>query len=133
MVNRDMGKWVYAIMAYSLLLIFASSCFAAHRHLEKEYQAVWCAEHDGTTEYLLPDDTRVDCLTNDFAIEFDFAVKWAESIGQALYYALRTDRTPGVVLILERQADRRYLKRIEAVADVYGIKVWTMEPKDLQR
>ncbi|MBI5634881.1 MAG: hypothetical protein HZA15_15545 [Nitrospirae bacterium] len=117
---------------FIVLCLTATTALAAHKHLEKEYQAVWCEQHHGTTEYLLPDDTRVDCLTNEYAIEFDFAGKWAESIGQALYYSLRTDRTPGVVLILERQSDRRFLKRIEAVADVYGIKVWIMEPKDLR-
>ena len=35
------------------------------------------------------------------AIEFDFAEKWAESIGQALHYSFMTGKRAKVVLILE--------------------------------
>ena len=34
------------------------------------------AHCDGQIEYVLEDKTRVDCLTEDFAVEFDFASKW---------------------------------------------------------
>ena len=37
----------------------------------------------------------------DMAVEFDFANKWAECIGQALYYGQKTNRTPACVLIIE--------------------------------
>lgn len=53
-------------------------------------------------EYKLEDNTRVDCLTPDYAVEFDFASKWAESIGQSLYYAQKTKRKPAVVLIMQQ-------------------------------
>ena len=36
-----------------------------------------------------------------YAVEFDFAEKWAEAVGQALYYALKTGKKPAVVLIME--------------------------------
>ncbi|WP_171018846.1 hypothetical protein ACONUD_00725 [Microbulbifer harenosus] len=52
-----------------------------------DYQLPWCETAGGVAEYVLPDRTRVDCLTETHAMEFDFAPKWAEAIGQALYYA----------------------------------------------
>lgn len=41
-------------------------------------------------EYVLPDRTRVDCLTDEYAIEIEFAENWAESIGQAMYSQIGT-------------------------------------------
>jgi hypothetical protein len=99
--------------------------FAGHLHKEKEYQKKWCAEAGGITEYLLDDGARVDCLTGEYAIEFDFAPKWAEAIGQALFYAEMMGKKPGVVLIIEGDGDR-FMKRLRIVADRYGIRVWEM-------
>lgn len=114
-------------------LIFASPAFAGHEFLEKEYQAKWCGDCGGSIEYLLTDKARVDCLTDEYAIEFDFGYKWAESIGQALYYGIMTDRKPGVVIILEQPAkDRKFLNRLLSVAHKYNIRVWVMNPEDLR-
>ena len=107
-------------------LLLSSTALAAHVHKEKEYQNKWCARVGGVTEYRLEDGTRVDCLTETHAIEFDFAPKWAESIGQALYYARMTGKGPGVVLIMENDGDGRYLERLNTVAVELNIKVWTI-------
>lgn len=93
---------------------------------EREYQEIWCNRVNGVMEYVLDDRTRVDCLTEEYAIEFDFAKKWAEAIGQALYYSLKTGKKPGIVLIMEDHKDDKYLKRLKAVSDSYNIKVWTV-------
>ena len=113
-----------------LLVLIPSISFASHLYAEKEYQNTWCKKVNGITEYRLADGTRVDCLTDQYAIEFDFAQKWAEGIGQALYYADMTGRLPGVVLILEEDGDVRYLDRLQRVADRYGIVVWPVKPDD---
>jgi len=110
----------------------ATTASAGHLHLEKEYQNLWCQQHGGVTEVVLADSARIDCLTETHAIEVEFAAKWAESIGQALYYSYRTGLQPGVLLILERKSDARYQKRLQAVADEYGITIWTITPADLQ-
>lgn len=104
---------------------------AAHQYREKEYQQHFCARLTGTTEYLLDDGTRVDCLTDDYAIEVDFAAKWAESVGQSLYYALRTGKRPGVLLILEDPDDERFMARLKALAGTYHIRIWTITPQQL--
>jgi len=38
----------------------------------------------------MPDRTRCDCLAKTHAIEFDFGSKWAESLGQSMYYSIQT-------------------------------------------
>lgn len=81
--------------------------------VESYYVDQWCTPDFGRKEAILWDMTRVDCLSKDYAIEFDFAKKWAESIGQALYYSKLTGKNPAVVLILTSPADYRYVKRIE--------------------
>ncbi len=102
---------------------------AAHIHQEKVYQAAWCAQAGGITEYLLDDGARVDCLTDEYAIEFDFGPKWAESIGQALYYGIRTGRKPGVVLILENEHPQ-FERRLLTVVTFYGISVWIVRSEE---
>ncbi|MEO5356924.1 MAG: hypothetical protein H7844_06460 [Nitrospirae bacterium YQR-1] len=113
-------------------MVLCASTGAGHLYKEKEYQSVWCSEHGGITEYVLDDRSRVDCLLPDIVVEFDFAAKWAESIGQAIYYGLKTNKKPAIVLILENpQKDKKYLKRLKKVADTYGITVYSITPKHL--
>lgn len=93
--------------------------------VELYYENEWCTPDFGRKEVILWDMTRVDCMTKDYAIEFDFAKKWAESIGQSLYYAKLTGKAPAVVLILTSPTDYRYVKRIERLDN--GIKVFLIQ------
>jgi len=115
------------------LLILALACPAwaagqGHEHPERWYQERWCATR-GQMEVVLPDGSRCDCLTDDYAIEFDFGHKWAEAIGQALNYAAQTGKRPGIVLILEREGDERFLERIRTVDRAFGlgVTVWVVD------
>ena len=89
---------------------------------ERYYQAIMCNKLDGIMEYRLQDRTRVDCLTDNYAIEVDWAKKWAEGIGQALYYAQMTNRKPAVALIVGKK-DKKFLKRLETVANKFDIRI----------
>ena len=79
---------------------------------EKDYVNTYCS---GQIEYMLPDKTRIDCLTEEYAIEFDFAKKWAESIGQSLYYAKKTGKKPAVAIILKKESDKKYVEHIKDI------------------
>ena len=106
---------------YLILMLFPVMGFARD-FPESHYQNNWCK---GQIEYVLPDRSRVDCLTDTHAIEIDFADKWAESIGQALYYASETGRKPGVALISENPAkDMKYIERWHGAARGLNIKLW---------
>ncbi len=79
---------------------------------EKDFVNNYCY---GFTEYTLPDNTRVDCIHNGYAIEFDFAKKWAEAIGQSLYYAKVTGFKPAIAIIMKSPDDEKYIERIQWV------------------
>ncbi len=118
------------IVMFSLILPVS----AKRMHPEAEYQKVWCDKRGGITEYKLSDKTRVDCLLPNMAVEFDFANKWAECIGQALYYGKMTNRQAACVLIMERgEKDVKYLKRLRRAAYRKGVnlRTFTMKPEHL--
>lgn len=122
------------IVLTSMLILTISPVWAKRLHPEAEYQKAWCDKRGGVMEYQLPDKTRVDCLLPDMAVEFDFANKWAECIGQALYYGRQTNRQPACVLIMERgEKDLKYLYRLRRVAYKKGVKLktFTMKPEHL--
>lgn len=93
---------------------------------ERWYQEAWC-KGVGVTEYRLSDGARVDCLTDSHAIEFDFDKKWAEAIGQALYYATKTHKKAGIVLIVGKDG-QRYVARLRQTIQGFNlpIDVWVM-------
>ncbi len=124
-----MRKIVVSILIFALLPNIAT---AKHLYKEKEYQKYWCGKKGGMLEYRLPDGTFVDCLTKELAVEFDFAPKWAECIGQSLHYGIKTKRTPTCVLIMERPIkDLRYLRRLRNVAYKKGVRTFTVKPENL--
>jgi hypothetical protein len=96
------------------------------KHKEKYYQKKLCKKLKGIMEYRLKDKTRVDCLTDEYAIEVDFAKKWAEGIGQSLYYGYMTNRQPAVGLICSKK-DKRFLNRLKTVAKKENIKIFVIE------
>ena len=92
-----------------------------HFYKEEQYQRVWCKKNNGIMEYVNKDFTRVDCLTDKYAVEFDFANKWAESLGQAMHYSILTGKKPKVVLILDNPKSQMvYYKRIRKIGKKYN-------------
>jgi len=99
---------------------------------EKDYQSAWCHKNNGIQEYRLSDQTRVDCLTDTHAIEFDYAKKWAEAVGQALHYSRMTGKLPGIVIIIEKASDLPHLRKIIPLCLQYDIELWLTFPSDLK-
>lgn len=127
-----MKKFLF-IFIFSLLVLPAFAQSKSHLYLEKNYQDAWCKANGGSLEVVLYDKARVDCVTPDYAIEFDFAKKWGESIGQSLYYGTVLNKKPGIVLIMENgYKDQKYLNRVAMVAQKHNIKVWTITPDYLK-
>ncbi len=114
-----------------ILCLSVQPAEAKRKHYEKWYQMRWCAEHRGKTEVSLPDRTRCDCETETHAIEFDFGSKWAEAIGQALYYSLQLRKPAGVVLILESEEDYKYWVRLNTTVEYFSLPVTVWEIKNL--
>ncbi len=119
-IVKMMMKSVKTIV--SSVIIIANVNIAYAKKYEREYQKELCSSLNGVSEYVLPDKTRVDCLTKDLAIEIDFARKWAECVGQALYYGHETNRVPTCALIASDK-DIKYIKRIKKMVKKYSIKL----------
>jgi len=120
---------VFLVFIFSVHIVYGGTyCF------EREYQELYC---HGKKEVVLSDKSRVDCIQavgkRIYAIEIDFAKKWAEAIGQALYYSAHTDLYPGIVLILESKSDYRYYIRVSALLQYHelsDVEVWLIENYD---
>jgi len=108
--------------------LYSNTAHAAHFHKEAEYRDAWCK---GRTEVTLHDGSRVDCLTENYAVEFDFAPKAYEALGQAIHYARITGMDPAIVLIIENEKDWRHYNRIRRTAKKRGVKLWYMAPQDI--
>lgn len=87
---------------------------------EREFQEATCI---GEIEVVMTDRTRVDCLTETHAIEYDFANKWAEAVGQSLYYSFQTNKKAGIVLIYKKPEDVRYYHRLMSVIADNALKI----------
>ncbi len=114
-----------AVFVFVFVAINAISS-AKSLHTERWYQEQHC---QGITEYRLPDRTRVDCLLEEYAVEYDFGRKWAEAIGQSLHYARMTHRKAGIVLIMESPKDAKYYRRVMDNIRFYDlpITVWKLQ------
>ena len=121
---------IMRFLFFSLLALSLMGCGATpKKYHERYYQTQICNQLNGEMEYVLSDRTRVDCLSDEYAMEVDFAKKWAESIGQALYYAYMTNKKPAVGLIVGKK-DKRYLKRLDTIAQRYRIRVFVVKKMD---
>lgn len=105
-------------------------------------------------EFVNPDKTRTDCISDTHAIEVDNSKDWADGIGQALHYALWTEefsrnpdsfarwhrqintpRKPGLVLVCDprRSIDlcTDHVVRPKRIAEEYGIPltIWQCDPE----
>lgn len=102
------------IITFILIPVLLScSAFSLGSKYEKDYQREWCK---GEIEVVLADRSRVDCMTDTHAIEIDWCNKWAEGVGQSLYYARVTGKKPGLALICSLKHIERYVERVRLAA-----------------
>ena len=117
-----------------LCLICPSLLLAKHLNTERVYQLAFAKNlQNAQIEVVAPDGTRCDILTAEFAIEVDFANKWAEAIGQSLNYAMQFNKSAGIVLILEIEADYKYYIRLNTIVEHFKlpIKIWLIKADNL--
>ncbi len=92
---------------------------------ERAYQEKWCRDYNGQVEVVFVDRTRCDCLTDTHAVEVEFARKWKEAIGQALHYARKSGKKPGVVLIIRNKNDYKYWKDLNKALKYHRLDIDT--------
>jgi hypothetical protein len=127
---------ILSVLCASLKLLTLGSLLStdtsAQAKLGKWHEADFVDAHCmGEIEYVLSDRTRVDCLTATHAIEYDWGKKWADSLGQALFYSAMTGKKAGIVLIVNPRTKERFLKRLnKAISDNnLDVDVWTINDR----
>jgi len=112
------------LSAFLLLLLHLSPLQA---QLEADYIKALALRLNGRTEVTVTSG-RIDILTDAHAIEVERAAKWKNSIGQALWYGLQTNKTPGIILLIESPAQRKYAIQLGSAIRYAGlensVKVW---------
>ncbi len=111
--TETVGKISKAAIVTGLTLPFFASANPESWYVEQSCQ--------GEIEVTLPDRSRVDCLTDTHAIEYDFTNKGLEAIGQALHYARMTGKKAGIVLIGSQ--DDPGFKRVMGVKQGYDLPI----------
>lgn len=117
------------ICIMSIIFLLSTVAYASHHLPERYYQSQWSIKHGGITEYRLDDNSRVDILTDDYAIEVDFCShKIYEAVGQSLYYAYKTHKQPAILLIIENDKPSTIaaLKRAKYLCERLRIKLMTI-------
>lgn len=114
-------KTKYFFLSHILLFV-VSVCFADElaecRRLAIKYKA--------ETEWRIIDDgSRIDLLNDEYAFEADWAHKWTEAVGQSLFYALKTNRKPAIILLIkDEKKDQHFVDRCKLVCDKYRITLF---------
>ena len=108
---------------FFVVLLFSGYALSSQKHPEKYYQDKWCKENNGKTEVVFSDGSRCDCLTDKYAVEVDFAPKWAEAIGQVLHYAALTGKKPKILLIQHNKKDQVYYDRLMKTIDYWCLQI----------
>ena len=106
-----------------LCLLASSNALAVEN--EDYYNRLFCKEMGGQAEYVLPDRSRVDCLTGTHAFEADWAqgLKVYESIGQALYYSAETGKQPGILLLIKKKNSDKYIRKVRRVIETFNLPI----------
>ena len=104
---------------------------APHSATSADWKEADFVEHHckGEIEHQLEDRTRIDCLNDTHAIEYDWGKKWHEALGQSLYYSAMTGKKAGIVLIVNPKTKVRYLTRLNKAIEAHNldVDVWIVE------
>jgi hypothetical protein len=111
--------WSIISLAIMVAILFAARTYAGGLP-EAYYQKAWCDAERGQSEVVLADRTRVDCRTLTHVVEFDFAPKWAECVGQALHYSATTGQR-GMCVLISGPDDEKYVTRVRGLAEKFGL------------
>ena len=122
------------LIIITLILFLNIQVQAARLHSESSYQKAYCSQiPNAQMEYVTNNNARVDCLTDIYAIEFDFASKYDEGLGQALVYSYFTGKKPKIVLIVEKpKKELKYLEKVKDTALLHNVEIEIVTPKILK-
>lgn len=115
---------VSSLMVILFVVAAISSTPAKAAWKERDVQVCVCKGMD--LEVTMPSGGRADCVSDQHAIEVDKTSKWAEAIGQSLYYAQQTRRRAKVILFCKQKRGLNCLKdrlRFESTIAAYDLPI----------
>jgi len=114
-------------LRFFLLCSLTFHCTCGRAQPEAAYIEV-LAKHLNAQSEIPVNSGRVDLETTTHAIEVERAPKWKNSIGQALWYGMQRNKKPGIILLIESPAQRKYALQLGSALDYAGlgnsIDVW---------
>jgi hypothetical protein len=110
------------LLLFVLLLFGASTCPNRKIHFKK----VFSESINGKLNVPLDYKNTVDIATDTFAIDVEFAPKWATSIGHSLYAATKLNKKAAILLITYKDYDTNYVNILMPIANKYDITIWTI-------
>jgi hypothetical protein len=124
--GRKLLQGTAVVRVFSLLILCFAFAFPAKAESEKAFVQTWAAANKGKVNVRLADGTRCAVVTATHAVDFAFAAKWQDAVGQALYHASQLNKHPGIVLIMADAKDAVYRQRLDATISVFNlpIDVW---------
>ena len=94
---------------------------------ELEWTKYIAESKNGTHQYICPDQSRVDVLTDEYAYEVEWANKWKEAPTQAILYSMLTNKKPAVILLMRgNKTEKVYYLRCLAVCGKIGVRLETL-------
>ena len=103
--------------------VFFFVLLVPQRLSEAEHAVLLAPKYNAKIEVVLWDKTRADLMNSTYAIEIDFGKKWAEAIGQSLYYSILTGKKPAIILLIGKD-ESRFAYRCQTVCAKIGIKLF---------
>ena len=101
------------------LLLLSFPVFSAERDINE----IWCSNMNGDYEFITKDNTYVDCLTKEFAVEAEYDYKWKEAIGQSLHYAETTNKKAAILFIKRSSSNKDYLSELNRVITKFKLPI----------
>ena len=123
-----------AMARFFFLLLTLNAVAFGESKPESFYRDLFAKESGGKTEVTLPDKTRCDVVTATHAVEVEFAAKWCEGLGQALWYGFQLDKQSGIVLILRKPEDQRFVIRLKSLLEhrkLTDVKLWIIKESNI--
>lgn len=106
-----------ALIKYILSVFVIFSVFTqVSAQSENDYADFIQSLIGGQREYSVQSG-RVDLLTDKYAFEIEWANKWKESIGQSLWYAVQTNKKPGIILLMKTKSDYKYFIQLNTALE----------------
>jgi len=113
-----------SLVSLVLALLMVTFSFAGKKPGEREHAERIAIKYNAKVEVKLWDHTRVDLLNDTHAYEVDWVRKYAEGVGQALYYGVVTNKKPALILLVrDLVKESRYIYRAQTVCARAGVEL----------